>query len=59
MAFELADLAERMQRERLHRRFPGETRGQIERRVDDWYRTRPGAEYGDAAGTPAPWPRRA
>lgn len=37
-----------MQRERLRRRFPTDTTRQIEQRLDDWYRTRPGAEHGDA-----------
>ena len=56
-ALELADLAERMVRERLRRAHPDESDDEIERRVLAWLHTRPGAEQGDAAGRVVPLPR--
>ncbi|MCI0652070.1 MAG: hypothetical protein L0Z55_09315 [Planctomycetes bacterium] len=46
--FELYDLAEKMMRQTLVRRHPGETPKQIETRLVAWLHERPGAEYGDA-----------
>ncbi len=51
-AFELADLAERMVRSRLRREHPEWTEDQLEERVLAWLHERPGAEHGDAEGTP-------
>ncbi|MDQ3033297.1 MAG: hypothetical protein M3Y87_12835 [Myxococcota bacterium] len=59
IAFELAELAEELQRGRLRRRLPDASDDEIERLVELWYRTRPGAEHGDAEGRPIEWPLRA
>ena len=59
MAFELAELAEELQRQRLRRRLPAATEEHIERLLEEWYLTRPGAEHGDADGRSVGWPRRA
>lgn len=48
--FDLFDLALKMQRQNLLRRHPGADEGEIDRRLAEWLRTRPGAELGDAAG---------
>lgn len=58
VALELFAAAEDIQRQNLRRRFPRESRDRIERRLETWRCARPGAEAGDAAGTPVPWPRR-
>jgi hypothetical protein len=57
LAFELADLAEAMFRQRLRRDRPALTEAEIEALVDAWRLRRPGAEHGDAQGTPVAWPR--
>jgi hypothetical protein len=57
-ALELADLAERMVRERLRREHPGASEAEIESRVEAWLLVRPGAEHGDAVGLPVELPRR-
>jgi hypothetical protein len=49
-ALELVDLAERMLRAKLRRDHPRMSAAEIERRIDDWYLRRPGAEHGDAVG---------
>jgi hypothetical protein len=58
IAFELADAAEELVRARLRRERPTARAAEIERAVDEWYATRPGAEHGDAEGEPGRWPRR-
>ncbi len=57
VALELADLAEQMTRARLCRELPDADEDEIERRIQEWYRTRPGAEQGDAEGHPVSLPR--
>lgn len=52
VVLELADLAEQMLRQRLRRTRPDLDDEAIEREVDAWYTTRPGAELGDAFGQP-------
>lgn len=51
-AFELFEAGERLMRQNLRRRYPDETPEAIERRLTAWRMTRPGAEHGDAEGTP-------
>jgi hypothetical protein len=58
LAFELAELSEAMFRQRLRRDRPERTDQEIDALVDAWRQRRPGAEHGDAVGTPVPWPRR-
>lgn len=47
---DLYEAAEAMMRQNLWRRFPQESREQIELRLQAWLRDRPGAERGDAGG---------
>jgi hypothetical protein len=56
-ALELAELAEEMLRLKLRRTHPEASRSDIERMIDEWYLTRPGAEHGDAEGVPVTLPR--
>jgi hypothetical protein len=58
VALELAELGESMFRQRLRRDRPRLTEEQIDALVDTWRQHRPGAEHGDATGTPVAWPRR-
>ena len=58
LAFELAELGEAMFRHRLRRERPGLTEEELDLAVEAWRLRRPGAEHGDAEGTPVPWPRR-
>ncbi len=48
-----------LMRQNLRRRHPEADDGEIERLLAAWLVERPGAEHGDAAGTPVPWPRPA
>lgn len=50
MAFELYEVAETMQRQNLRRRHPELDASEIEERVVEWLRHRPGAPNGDADG---------
>ena len=56
VAFDLYDAAEAIQRQNLQRRFPDESREEIEGRLLSWLLTRRGAELGDTVGKPRPWP---
>jgi hypothetical protein len=58
IALELVDLAEAMFRQRLRRERPARTEAEIDGLVQAWRERRPGAEHGDAEGTPVAWPRR-
>lgn len=58
MAFELHEAGVDLMRQQLRREHPGETDADIERRLKEWLRHRPGAEHGDAQGRPGTWPRR-
>jgi hypothetical protein len=58
LAFDLFRTGEDMMREKLRREHPGLSAREVEARLVAWLHTRPGAEYGDAAGRPVPWPRR-
>lgn len=54
LTLELFDLGLALHRQTLRRRYPDETEAQIERRLNAWLSTRPGAEHGDAQGRPRP-----
>jgi hypothetical protein len=56
-ACELSDAAVELVRARFTREHPDESAEAIERRVDAWRTTRPGAEHGDGEGHPVAWPR--
>jgi hypothetical protein len=51
-ALELAELSERMLRQKLRRERPRLAAEQIERLIDEWYARRPGAPHGDGDGEP-------
>ncbi len=53
VALELYALGEAVQRQNLRREFPRASPDEIEHKLTQWLRTRPGAEHGDAVGTPA------
>jgi hypothetical protein len=48
--FALYEAAEILTRESLRRRYPTAGESEIERRLDEWRRERPGAVHGDASG---------
>jgi hypothetical protein len=56
-AFEMADAGIAMMRETLRRRFPSADEAELDRRLGEWLRHRPGAEHGDAEGKRVSWPR--
>jgi hypothetical protein len=58
LALDLFAAGEDMTRQRLRRENPGATDAHIEAVLRRWLQERPGAEFGDASGTPATWPRR-
>jgi CTP:molybdopterin cytidylyltransferase MocA len=58
LALELAELGEAMFRQRMVRDRPELTEGEIDALIQAWRQRRPGAEHGDAHGTPVAWPRR-
>ncbi len=57
LALDMAATGESLMRATLRRRHPEADEAAIERMIVAWYRTRPGAEFGDAVGRPVPWPR--
>lgn len=57
-AFDLFVAGVRMMRQNLKRRHPAASEREIEDRLRDWMRQRPGAEHGDAVGRPVAWPRK-
>jgi hypothetical protein len=57
LAFELADLAERMLRQRLRRDQAELTDAEIEARVDAWYERPPAPCDGAADHAAVSWPR--
>lgn len=56
VALDLFDLSVAMLKQRLLRE--GKSEAEAEAAVDAWLSERPGAEHGDAEGTPVSWPRR-
>jgi hypothetical protein len=55
-ALDLFELGENMLRQRLRRERPQASEEEIEEAVRVWRTSRPGAELGDAPGSPRPWP---
>ena len=58
LALDLFAAGESLMRQNLRRKFPAATASEIESLLAAWLRERPGAEEGDASGTPGAWPRR-
>ncbi len=58
LAFDLFEAGERLMRQNLRRCHPGEAPEVIERRLTAWRLSRPGAEGGDAEGSPRALPGR-
>lgn len=52
LALDLFSAGEGLMRERLRREHPELSPREIEQRLRDWLRTRPGAEFGDSVGPP-------
>ncbi|PYM59884.1 MAG: hypothetical protein DMD79_16835 [Candidatus Rokuibacteriota bacterium] len=57
LALDLFETGEALMRQRLRQEHPALTEAEIEARLLEWLQHRPGAEFGDAAGRPVPWPR--
>ena len=51
-ALDLFETGVTLMRQNLRREYPAATPAEVERRLADWLRTRPGAEFGDSAGRP-------
>ena len=58
MALDLFETGVEMMRQKLRRDHPDLADHEVEARLGSWLRERPGAEFGDAVGRPAVWPRR-
>jgi hypothetical protein len=58
LALDMFSAGEELMRQRLRREYPDAPAREIDRQLVDWLRARPGAEFGDSAGTPVAWPRR-
>jgi hypothetical protein len=58
MALDLFETGVEMMRQKLRRDHPDLADHEVEARLGSWLRERPGAEFGDAVGRPATWPRR-
>ncbi len=56
LALDMSAVAEDLVRARLMREQPDADAAEIERQIVAWYAHRPGAECGDADGTPIAWP---
>jgi hypothetical protein len=52
-AIAMHDFGVRMYRQRLRRERPGATDEDIDEQLWSWLRHRPGAEHGDAVGSPS------
>lgn len=50
MALELSETGERLMLQNLKRRFPEATAKELDRKLVEWLRKRPGAEAADAEG---------
>lgn len=53
VALELHELGRQMQRQRLRRERPHATDAELDEAIGAWLRERPGAEHGDAIGSPS------
>ncbi len=51
-ALDLFETGRRLMRQNLRRAYPDAEEPEIDRRLAEWMRTRPGAEFGDAPGRP-------
>jgi hypothetical protein len=58
MALGLFETGVEMMRQKIRRDHPALGDHEVEARLGSWLRERPGAEFGDAVGRPAVWPRR-
>jgi len=58
-AFHLFEAGEQIMRQNLKRRYPDADAREIERRIEEWLCSRPGAELGDGVGRSVAWPRKA
>jgi hypothetical protein len=56
IALNLHDFGVAMMRQNLRRRYPVASDKEIEAKLLEWLRTRPGAEYGDGVGRPRELP---
>jgi len=57
MALDFFETGVEMMRQKLRRDHPDLADHEVEARLGSWLRERPGAEFGDAVGRPATWPR--
>jgi hypothetical protein len=57
LAFEMFETGLSMMRQKIRRSDPTASDEVVEKRLVAWLRTRPGAEAGDAPGTPRSLPR--
>jgi Rv0078B-related antitoxin len=57
LALDLFAAGEDLMRQRLRRQYPALAPPQLEARLVQWLRQRPGAEFGDSPGKPVAWPR--
>lgn len=58
LALELADLGAEMYAAKLRRENPNLSASEVHRLLVEWFRTRPGAESGDAEGRSVVWSPR-
>jgi len=58
MALEFFETGVEMMRQKIRRDHPDLADHEVEARLGSWLRERPGAEFGDAVGRRAAWPRR-
>ena len=58
MALDLFEAGAEMMRQKIRRDHPDLADHEVEARLCSWLRERPGAEFGDAVGRRAAWPRR-
>ena len=56
IALDLFEAGERMMHQTLRRQHPNASSEEIKEKLGRWLQTRPGAEFGDAEGSPLPWP---
>jgi hypothetical protein len=52
IALDLHDFGVKMMRQNLRRRYPEASDEEIEKKLLEWLRERPGAEHGDGVGKP-------
>ena len=57
VALDLSETGIQMMLQNLRRRHPNASDRRIRELLDNWMAERPGAELGDAEGTPVRWPR--